>query len=288
MFSSNLQSISRARAISGEIAEADEVEVLLSGDDGEDDSGSLKGWLRDLISQSGAGNAYFKKLCVYSVLTAGFLLFLAFITQKLWLFAFSAIAPLISVFLLKRKAFKRAENFEKDYTALLVSLASAIRSGIDPIVALIQSEHIFKTDSEVTKAVSLFKIQIEKGMPEEAAILNFASDIRHPDIDLFRSAFILARREGSSIGECLHRLAKVTRQRQSFRRKIRAAVAMQKMSALGIAGCAIAIGVIQWSANSKAMMQAINHPMGFKILMTGVGLICAGLFWMLNMSKSKV
>jgi Flp pilus assembly protein TadB len=188
----------------------------------------------------------------------------------------------------RSRNFRRVNNFEKDYTALLVSLASAIRSGLDPLAALCQSQNLFQPQSEVSIAVGKFKTQLEKGVSEEEAIMGFASDIAHPDISLFRSSFILARKEGSSLGECLHRLARVTRQRQSFRRKIRAAVAMQKLSAIGISGCAIIIGIIQFVSNPKAVSLALAHPIGSKILMAGVGLIITGLVWMLNISRTRV
>lgn len=188
----------------------------------------------------------------------------------------------------RRRSKKRAQNFEKDYPALLVSLASAVRSGMDPVVALKNAECLFPAESEVAKATARFRSLIESGVDEDDAIMRFASDISHPDIDLFRSSFILARAQGSSLGDCLHRLARVTRQRQSFRRKTRAAVAMQKLSAIGIAGCAVLICLIQFVSNSEALEKTISHPVGFKILICGAALIVAGLIWMFNLASKEV
>ena len=147
---------------------------------------------------------------------------------------------------------------------------------------------MFAEESEVSKAIGKFREMLEAGSSEEEAILNFASDIKHPDIQLFRSAFIMARRHGSSIGECLHRLTKVTRQRQSFRRKTRAAVAMQKLSALGIGGCAVTIALIQYLSNPEALKVAYSHPIGFKLLFLGASLIIAGLAWMMFMVRTRL
>lgn len=190
--------------------------------------------------------------------------------------------------LLKRKALIRVRNFDSDYPALLIALASSVRSGLDPLVALMNCEYIFSLQSEIRKAVACFRLDIENAFTEEKAIKRFASSINHPDLQLFRVAFLLARREGSSLGECLHRLAKVTRQRQSFRRKVRAAIAMQKLSAFGIAGCTIVIGIIQYTSNPKALNEALNNPAGFKILLFGVALIIVGLIWMLKIARSRV
>lgn len=117
--------------------------------------------------------------------------------------------------------------------------------------------------------------------------MGFARSIGHPDIGLLRTALVLSRRQGSSLSACLHRLAKVTRQRQSFRRKVRGAVAMQRLSAFGIAGCTVIVGVIQFTSNPHALRQAWNFPAGRLALSGGLGLVAVGLLWMLHMSRRR-
>ena len=186
------------------------------------------------------------------------------------------------------KAKAQAEKFERDYPTLLLSLASAIRTGMDPIVALCEAKNLFDQQSLVARELSALDAEIQRGVGEQEAIRNFASSIDHPDIKLFRTVFLLARKEGSSLGDCLQRLARVTRQRQSFRRKIRSAIAMQKMSALGIGGCTLVIGFIQFSTNTKAFMQAFSHPVGSVMLGLGLALLASGLIWMLKMASAKL
>jgi len=175
---------------------------------------------------------------------------------------------------------RRRAAFEGDYTALLISLASAVRAGMDPLAALGECGRLLPEGSPARIEVESLCRSIDSGSSERSAILAFAADIDHPDIALFRSCFLLARTHGSSLGPCLQRLAKVTRQRQSFRRKIRAAVAMQRLSSIGIAACAAAIGLIQAFANLEGLREAFAHPVGHRILIGGAGLIAAGLIWM--------
>jgi Flp pilus assembly protein TadB len=189
---------------------------------------------------------------------------------------------------LKRKAAARAHSFEKDYTAMLLSLASAIRTGLDPLAAILQLGKLFSPSSEVYKELATLKANVESGMQEEEAVRRFGSSIAHPDLRLFITAFILARREGSSLSECLQRLARVTRQRQSFRRKIRSAVAMQKLSAIGIGASAVVIGIIQVSSNPEGLKLALAHPIGSKILGFGIFLIGAGIAWMMRLASTRV
>ncbi len=188
----------------------------------------------------------------------------------------------------KRKIFKRAEAFERDYTALLLSLASSVRTGMDPMAALSKSATLFSSKSVVKEELETLNGDIERGVNEENIIRGFAQSVAHPDIDLFRSALILARKEGSSLGECLQRLAKVTRQRQSFRRKISSAVAMQKMSAMGVAACVILIGAIQFSSNKEGVLMALRDPVGIKMFIVGIALVFGGLWYMLRLGTTRI
>jgi Flp pilus assembly protein TadB len=189
---------------------------------------------------------------------------------------------------LRRRVSARSQGFEKDYTAMLLSLASAIRTGLDPLAAMLELSKLFAPTSEVYRELVALRTRIESGMPEEDAVRRFGGTIAHPDLPLFITAFILARREGSSLSECLQRLARVTRQRQSFRRKTRAAVAMQKLSAIGIGLSATAIGVIQVLSNPQGLALATAHPIGSKILLCGVALIVCGIVWMMRLATPKV
>lgn len=199
-----------------------------------------------------------------------------------------AIAALLYYFRLVTLAWSRAELFERDYTAFLLSLASSIRTGLDPLMAFTQCGDLFPVNSILAIEVKKTTRVIESGRGEDWAFGHFASSIKHPDIGLLRAALILSRRQGSSLGTCLHRLARVTRQRQSFRRKIRGAVAMQRLSAFGIAGCTVIVGVIQGTSNPRAIRDAWQHPIGCIALAGGLGLVLFGLCWMMYMSRRRL
>lgn len=199
----------------------------------------------------------------------------------------------VAVLLFERRAlhakmFKAAESFERDYPALLLSLASGVRTGLDPFVALCTSRELFPVQSQMHRELSAVAEAAAQGKSEEESIRAFAASVPHPDLELFRAAFILARREGASLAEALQRLARVTRQRQSFRRKMRAAVAMQKLSAIGIALCTLVIGIMQAGANPAAFQLALAHPVGSRALIGGVCLVVIGLLWMLSLSRSRL
>ena len=187
-----------------------------------------------------------------------------------------------------RAAYRRAESFEHDYPAFLLALCSSIRTGLDPLSALQNLEQLFPTNAELGRELKRLNELIAMGKSEEQAISAFGRTIRHPDITLFRTAFLLARRQGSSLGEALHRLSRVTRTRQSFRRKMRGAVAMQRLSAFGILFCAIAIGFFQAITSPAALRDAFADPIGKQALGAGVALILIGIGWMIRLTRQRI
>jgi tight adherence protein B len=200
---------------------------------------------------------------------------------------FIPLAVLYEYLQVQGRSTKRSRDFERDYTALLLSLSSSIRTGRDPLSALLECSSLFPESSEVYKELTCFRVEIQRGADHEKAIRKFGSSIDHPDLKLFRSVFRLAMQEGSSLSRSLERLARVTRQRQSFRRKIRSATAMQKLSAFGISLCAIVIMIIQIGVNPSATYEAFQHPTGARILMIGLLLIVTGIVWMLTLTRSR-
>jgi len=174
----------------------------------------------------------------------------------------------------------RTQLFERDYPALLLSLSSSVRTGLDPLIALKQASDLFAANSLVRSEIKMMALRLDEGAAEDEAVRTFAQHIAHPDISLFRTALLLSRQEGSSLAACLHRLARVTRARQSFRRRVRAALAMQKLSAIGIACCAVGVTLFQGITNPKSFVLAFHDPLGSKVLMVGISLMLLGLIGM--------
>lgn len=287
MFGSNCAEIQRAKILLGSARDPvdDTIEVnKVSAGAG---IGRIS-LLRDLFFYSGMPVADQRKfICLTASVSFVFVLLSIWIGKPV-VASLAALPLFVAVTVLKKKSRLRAEAFEKDYTAFILALASSVRTGLDPLVALVEERNLFPEASEIHRQLRALQEQIDRGASEEDAIRSFAGSIQHPDLALFRTAFILARKEGASLAECLQRLARVTRQRQSFRRKVKGAVAMQKLSSFGIAGCTVVIGVIQFTTNPEAIKVALEHPLGVKLLAGGIGLVVFGLVWMLQLAKPRI
>lgn len=241
-----------------------------------------------LFSQAGMSYEVGSRFVLKSVCAAGLVgLLLSLVKLKLGV-AVTAIILVVSFLKLRGKVAARAEAFERDYPTFLLSLASAVRTGLDPIQAFTDSAELFADSSELKRELVYTKIKLESGAAEEDAIRGFARSILHPDIDLFRTGFILARKEGSSLGECLERLARVTRARQTFRRKVKSAVAMQKLSAVGVGGCALLVLVIQYVSNPESFNKTFESAAGRGFLGLGAFFVLGGIFWMFRIARGRV
>ena len=229
-----------------------------------------------------------KRMFLISLSASLCLIALAVIAGSIWMCIPAILVLYIPSYLLRRKSQRRLDDFDRDYTTFLLAISSSIRTGLDPLTAVMSTERLFQKDSEVARVLQAFKNDIESSASEELAIERFAADVAHPDVELFRAALKLSTQHGSSLAVCLERLAKVTRQRQAFRRKVKSSLALQRLSALGIVACTIIISLIQFTTNRESVLAAMSHPVGGKILALGLLLICCGVFWMFRLGKRSV
>jgi Flp pilus assembly protein TadB len=163
-----------------------------------------------------------------------------------------------------------------------------IKAGSDPFASLLECKVMFMDDSEMRSQLEKVCSAIHRGETESSAIDRFGDDIDFSEVALLREVLRLGRQEGASLGQALIRLARVTRQRQSFHRKARAALALQRLSSIGMFLCALCISVMQFLANPEAFWRALNHPVGSLFLGAGGLAVLLGLVWMLSLSRGRI
>lgn len=174
-------------------------------------------------------------------------------------------------------------SIDRDLPALLTAVASSVRAGIDPLMALLGAKDFMPKDTVLSHELEALRSRIQQGIDEQAALQSFLVIYEHRDVELFKSCLILSRKHGGSLADSLHRITRVVRQRHSFKRKIRAALAMQRLSAFGIAFCALAMAALQFAVNSHAVKAVFAHSAASKIMYAGCGLIAIGLIWMIRL-----
>jgi Flp pilus assembly protein TadB len=198
------------------------------------------------------------------------------------------IVPLWCYLFLHKKKILRVAEFQSDYSPFLLSLSSSVKAGLEPLAALIKMREILPESSPVYEELIFFSKRLESGCSEEEAILNFGNTIDYEDIKLFRTALLLARRQGGALSLCLTRLAKVTRTRSAFKRRVGIALAMQKSSSLGILLCAFGILIFQFITKPQSVLSALKLPMGQLAFGVGGCLMLVGVVAMYRLSSREV
>ncbi|HMO01611.1 MAG TPA: type II secretion system F family protein [Oligoflexia bacterium] len=176
------------------------------------------------------------------------------------------------------------KEFARDYPALLTAVTSSVKTGLDPLEALLSAENQF-SDSPVALEIKKVALAIEAGATSEQALAGFASDIDHPDVPSFITALVLGTVEGAPVADSLNRLLRVTRQRESFRRKTRSALASQRLSAIGASVAVALMATFQFFTNKEGVIRVYQSQSGFAALVCGGSLIGFGLIWMFSMGR---
>lgn len=115
---------------------------------------------------------------------------------------------------LESKIRRRSMSFAADYPAALLAAAASIKAGMTPQLALARSVKLLAATSLVRLEVKKLTDALEQGLPKAQALKAFGTDIRQPDLALFRSAFLLVMENGGKFAPTLERLALVCRQRE--------------------------------------------------------------------------
>jgi Flp pilus assembly protein TadB len=156
---------------------------------------------------------------------------------------------------------------------------------MDPLSALVGARQYFPKDTVLVREIERIQQGLAEGRDEEELLEEFLLLYDNQDGELFKRCLVLSRRHGGSLADPLHRITRVVRQRQSFRRKTNAALAMHRMSAIGIALCAGAMTALQCAMNPESLDLAFHHPIGGKLLIGGGGMMVIGLGWMFRMGR---
>lgn len=242
--------------------------------------------LKDQKNNAKSQNPFLNKI---TIVVLGLIL-ISSIAFNFFLFAAPlCLAVVLFVYARRRLAYlKEFNDFDRDFPVFLSAVASAVRAGDDPWRAFVESGKLFPKTSPLYKEVEIIRERVDAGAREHEALLLFGAKTKHPDLKLLRGAFELALKNGSSLAECLVRLARVSRQRQSFKRKVRAALAMQRLSSIGIGLSALAICVFQTITNKASVIAAWSSPTGGPLLKVGLGLLLLGLIWMSRVGREAV
>jgi Flp pilus assembly protein TadB len=173
--------------------------------------------------------AVFFSAMVVAALTVSFVAttFLSIWFTPLFLLA-GAMLPVVFI---ERRISARASQFATDYPTVLLATASSIKAGMTAYRALERATRLLPENSLVRREVRELLAALDKGVAKEKAVSGFARSIRQADVELFRTAFLLASEHGGRFGPTLERLARVCRDRGTLTHMAGVRTATMRMTA---------------------------------------------------------
>ncbi len=198
------------------------------------------------------------------------------------------LAVLLGALLLRQRAHHRSRAqtiaFAAEFAPLLLATASLLRAGLSPHDALRRTAEGLPRRSTLRNEVNYLLRQCESGTSVEHAISQFARSVPLPELDMFRSAFLLATIHGGPFSATLARLARVISDRLLLIRSATSATAQMRLTGnllLGLTPLFAALAFLQ-RGDTLAFLRA--HPVAHSVASMGALLIFGSYLLLLHMS----
>jgi len=217
---------------------------------------------------------------ILSLLSAGLLAFASTKLFSLWFtplfFFFGLTLPWAYI---EGKVRQRAVRFAEDYPTMLLAAASSIKVGLSAYQALERATRLLEKDSLVREEVRILLEKIQRGTHRSVAISEFARSIRQPDLELFRSAFLLVLENGGRFSPTLMRLAAVSNNRAQLIRSAAVSTASMRMTANVLIVVAPVLVLLLAARTSNYWQTFFHHPVANFLASSGIIIIvcCYGL-----------
>jgi len=244
-------------------------------------------WLRLAIYRAGLKiNPFFlSAACVFSAVALTITVSSFLSAYLLPLFFFAGFALPISW--VHARAAKRAAEFLADYPSALLATASSLKVGMTAYAALERSVKLLAADSLVRKEIENLIADLRRGLKKEEAVANFAASINLPDLDLFRSAFLLVLEQGGRFGPTLERLAGVAKDRTNLIDGARVSTTNMRMTANILIAIAPLLLLLLSTKTTDYWDKFLNHPVANTIASVGICIIAASYLTLRSMSNFK-
>ncbi len=198
----------------------------------------------------------------------------------------AAIFALVPYFWVVRALQKRQNALNDQLADTLSVLASSLRAGYSFLQALdtVSKEIGEPSDHEFQRVVA----EIRLGRPIDDALIAMADRIGSDDLKWAVIAINVQRQVGGNLAEVLDIVANTVRERAYIRRQIKVLSAEGRYSIAILTALPILLLIYQAIVNPDYVKLLFTTDLGLVMLVVGVALIGAGVFWMTRLVKIDV
>lgn len=200
--------------------------------------------------------------------------------------AMAAIGLVIPLLNLQRLAARRRRMIVGQLPDALDAISRSMQAGHSLVGAL----RGCAADGPAPLALELRAIvdEIAFGLPEEAALKNFAVRVAVPDVRYFVSAVSIQREAGGNLVQLLTSLSKLMRERAALRGAVRVLSAEGRISAWILGSMPFVIVATVGSLNPKLMSLLWSDPVGFTMVKFALLGIALGTVWMWQIVRVRI
>jgi tight adherence protein B len=198
--------------------------------------------------------------------------------------------PLVLGFLpnfwLRMKARKRRNRFEDQLADVLSGIASSLKAGHSFNQSL--SAMIKDAPQPTSEEFSRVMTESRLGMPIEDALGRMADRMGSADFEFAVTTVNIQRTVGGSLADILDMVGDTVRNRQQFRKKVKALTSMGQMSAYVLRAMPVFMGAVITLMSPNYMKPMFTTPVGHGLLAAGAVSMLLGYFACMKVVSVKV
>jgi tight adherence protein B len=185
------------------------------------------------------------------------------------------VAPIVW---LKHRARMRRNAFDDQLADALQTMATSLKVGVSftHSVAVIVDEGLAPTSEEFERLL----MEMQLGRHPEEALAAMADRVGSEDLRLVLMSVAIQREVGGSLADLFARVSETVRDRQNFRRKVRALTAMGRMSAYFLVSLPVITAIALVLISPSYIAPLFEQPAGQLMILIGIVMITIGSFFL--------
>jgi tight adherence protein B len=178
---------------------------------------------------------------------------------------------------------KRIRQLQEQLPTALDMLARSVRAGhsLDQALLLVGRQSAEPLAGEFRMCAR----QLEMGLSMSSVMRSLVDRVRLHDVRIFTTTLTVHRQTGGNIASVLERLARVVRDRLSYRRQLRVATGAGRASAMLVALVGPAVFLFFFFFRPEYINTMLHSPLGQTMLIAAAFLELVGLIWTARLLK---
>ena len=213
--------------------------------------------------------------------------FVSFVLSPYCVVVYSLMGGSVPYLWVLRRATDRAMAFAVDYPSVLLAAASSIKAGMTPLRALERAIELLPKTSPCRREFAKLTYDLGNGVPRSEAIAMCGRGVRLPELELFRSGFLLVLENGGRFAPTLERLARVTRDRMTLVSSAKSTTASMRITGNVVLAVVPVVMLLMGVRTDDYWTLLLENPISNTVASVGIVVITCGYVTLRKMSAFR-